>query len=293
MKQIELNNIELAEIRNLAEEKRRSLGYFEETPIAKDLFIILDKLEIALLEYPIESDIDSPAFSAALIYCEEMDEKLVFIGLNTSDFYDKQLFAIAHELYHFYTKTGTHISRNEENYSNIVEIKANRFAAEFLLPESVLSNIVLSEFKTYSLKEVNYKALLRFIARIHNIYWIPYKSIVKRLKEIDAISSIQYNQLYSLEERDLDSEYGRIGKAIDEDIFIKLNKPTKRMGTSSKEIELIIRNFEDNLISEDELIETLNLFNKTPDEFGYEVKISQNDIDEINDFFSAEDDDES
>ena len=62
--------------------------------------------------------------------------------------------------------------------------------------------------------------------------------------------------------------------------------------SASNEIEVIIRNFEDNLIDEDKFVETLSLFNHTPDEFGYEVTISQEDIDELEDFFGMGDDDE-
>jgi hypothetical protein len=69
-----------------------------ETPIANDIFNILDNIGISLLEFPIQSDDDKPAFSAALIYYTEGKMELAFIGLNTADFFDKQIFAIAHEL---------------------------------------------------------------------------------------------------------------------------------------------------------------------------------------------------
>ena len=51
--------------------------------------------------------------------------------------FSKQIFAIAHELYHFFTKTGSHLSRQDGQESDLVEAKANWFAAEFLLPEKV------------------------------------------------------------------------------------------------------------------------------------------------------------
>ena len=292
MNPITLNEVQVDEIRKLAGEKRLSLGFVGETPIANDIFTILDRLDIMLLEYPIESEGDRPAFSAAIMYSEEGDKKLTFIGLNTADYYDKQIFAIAHELYHYYTKSGSHLSRPEDEESSLIEIKANRFAAEFLLPETVLESIVLDEFKTSSLEKIQHKALLRFIARLHCTWWLPYRSLVRRLHEIGAISSEQYAELYSIDERDLQGEYGKAGLATNKDEFLKLNQPTKNIGTSPNEIEIIIRNFEDNLIDEDKFAETLSLFNRTPDEFGYEIKVSQEDIDELDAFFSGEDDDE-
>ena len=292
MNPIMLNEVQVDEIRKLAGDERRFLGFVGETPIANDIFTILDRLDIMLLEYPIESEGDRPAFSAAIMYSEEGDKKLTFIGLNTADYYDKQIFAIAHELYHYYTKSGSHLSRPEDEEGSLIEIKANRFAAEFLLPETVLESIVLDEFKTSTLEKVQHKTLLRFIARLHCTWWLPYRSLVKRMHEIGAISAEQYAELYSVDERDLQGEYGKIGQAINKEVFLKLNQPTKNIGTSPNEIEIIIRNFEDNLIDEDKFAETLSLFNRTPDEFGYEIKVSQEDIDELDAFFSREDDDE-
>ena len=292
MNPIMLNEVQVDEIRKLVGDERRFLGFVGETPIANDIFTILDRLDIMLLEYPIESEGDRPAFSAAIMYSEEGDKKLTFIGLNTADFYDKQIFAIAHELYHYYTKSGSHLSRPEDEDNSLIEVKANRFAAEFLLPETVLESIVLDEFKTSSLEKIQHKALLRFIARLHCTWWLPYRSLVKRMHEIGAISAEQYAELYSVDERDLQGEYGKIGQAINKEVFLKLNQPTKNIGTSPNEIEIIIRNFEDNLIDEDKFAETLSLFNRTPDEFGYEIKVSQEDIDELDAFFSGEDDDE-
>ena len=285
---ISLNEIQIENIRKLAGDERRKLGFIGETPIANDIFTILENMNILLLEYPIKSDDVKPAFSAALMCSTEGDKELVFIGLNTADFFDKQIFAIAHELYHFYTKTGSHLSRLSEEEDSYVEAEANRFAAEFLLPESTLKSIVLDEFKTSSLRKIQTKMLLRFIARLQCVWWLPYRSLVKRLREIDAVSDEQYERLYNIDERDLDGEYGRMGKAINKEVFVKLNTATNNIGTSPKDIEIIIRNFEDGIIDEDKFITTLNLFNKKPDDFGYKFEVSDEDIDEFEKFFNEE-----
>jgi hypothetical protein len=60
--------------------------------------------------------------------------------------------------------------------------------------------------------------------------------------------------------------------------------------SSMRDIEIIIRNFEDGLITEDKLIDALQLFDKSPDDFGYSVDIT--DEDEFDSFFSRGNSDE-
>jgi Zn-dependent peptidase ImmA (M78 family) len=285
---INLSEIQIENIRKLAGDERRKLGFIGETPIANDIFTILENMDVLLLEYPIKPNGAKPAFSAALMCSMEGDKEIVFIGLNTADFFDKQIFAIAHELFHYYTKTGSHLSRLSEKEKSYVEVEANRFAAEFLLPESTLRSIVLDEFKTYSLRDTQIKKILRFLARLQCVWWLPYRSLVKRLKEIDAVSDKQYEQLYNINERDQNGEYGRMGIAINKEVFIKLNTVTNSIGTSPKDIEIIIRNFEDGIIDEDKFINTLSLFNQKPDDFGYKFEASNEDIDEFEEFFNGE-----
>jgi len=282
-----LNEVQIEEIRRLARDKREYLGIASEVPIGNDIFALLGKLGIILLEYPIYSVEDSPSFSAAIMYSKEDNKELTFIGLNTADYFDKQVFAIAHELYHYFTKTGSHISRLNEIESNIIEAKANRFAAEFLFPEIALKSIIIDEFKTSKLTKISDKTLMRFIVRLQCTWWLPYRSIVKRLNEICAISEEQYNRFYDINVRDFDGEYAKMGLALNSEIYIKLNKKTNTIGTSAKDIEIIIRNFEDGLIDEDKFAEVLDLFNKTPDDFGYKITVSDEDLAEFDAFFSG------
>lgn len=286
-RKIKLSTHDIESIRELAKDKRFSLGFSGDPPIANDIHTILEKLNIILLEYPIGAASGKPAFSAVILCSEEGMESLVFIGLNTADYFDKQIFAIAHELYHFFSKAGSHLSRQDGQENDVVEAKANRFAAEFLLPEDVLRRRVFQEFKSYSLEEVQTKVLLRFIARLHCTWWLPYRSLVKRLWEIQAITERQYQELYQIDERNLEGEYGRIGRSTQSDAFIKLNTATKTIGSSPRAIETILRNFEDNLIDEDTFARTLGLFNKSPGDYGYEISISQADMDEIHDFLEG------
>lgn len=283
MKKIKLDKYQIYEIIKLADEKRRQFGFIGRTPVANDIQTILEELNIKLLQLPIESKGDECSFSAAIMYNEEED--LTFIGINTDDYFDKQIFSICHELYHYFLKSGYHLSRLQKGQDDLLEAKANRFAAEFLLPQSELKNIIFEEFKTESLNTISNKALIRFIARLYCKWWLPYHSILLRLLEVSAISKKQFDEIYDVDERKENSEFARICKTINSDIYIKLNTKTKKIGASADLIEIIIKNFEDGLISEDDFEEKLKLFNLSPNDFGYEIKIDQSDIDELNEFF--------
>lgn len=285
---INLSEIEVEEIREKAEEFRRKAGIIGDVPLADDIFTILDNIDIKLLEYPVKGSAEKPAFSAALIYYKEQKEEFVFLGLNTADYFDNQIYAVAHELYHYVTKTPSQLCRLSEKHDDMVENKANRFAEELLLPEKVLTSNILKEFKYISLVKLKTNILLRFIARLHCTWWLPYRAIVKRLYEMEAISNQQHDLLVTLDERDMEGDYAFIGKAIDRENFNKLNSITCKVGVSQQNIEVIIRNFEDGLVSEDQFAELLATFHKAPEDYGYNSGVTQDDLADIKEYMDRE-----
>lgn len=267
------------DVTELARERRRALGYSAEAPIAKDLVFVLERLGITRVELPVAGS----TFSAMLHYCGS----LPFMAVNTSDYYDRQILAIARQLYHYYTKTGFGQQWPEGNGDDETRAKADRFAAEFLLPEEVLKRRIAGEFGVSSLEGVAQQALLRFIARLHCTWHLPYRSIVNRLCDSGVIDTEQYQALNDIDERDRDGEYWRLGKALNSESFIKLNTRTETTGTSAYAIASIVRNFEEDVIDEQEFAETLRLFGKDPADFGYAITIAQEDRDEIEEFISS------
>jgi Zn-dependent peptidase ImmA (M78 family) len=286
----EINEYERFEITSLAQDEKRKLGYVGAAPIANDLINLLEQLDIILLETPIESDNLVPSFSAAIFYSEI--QNLTFIGLNTADYFDNQLFALAHELYHYFTKTGYHLSRINDGKNNKIEIKANYFASEFIFSKDELVKIILEEFKSRNLKTVELNILLRFVARIYCKWWLPYQYIILSLFEVEAISKEQKEELDQFEVRDKNSKFAKICRTINPNVFNNLNTITKKNSTSPELIEVIIKNFEDNLISEDEFEQKLKLFNLSPSDFGYDIEIDSDDIEELNSFFEKDLDNE-
>lgn len=116
-------------------------------------------------------------------------------------------FAIAHELYHYYTKSGSHLSRLDDEENSLIEAEEIVLLLSFYF-QTALKSIILDEFKTSKLEKLSEKTISRFIVRLQCTWWLPYHSIVKRLHEIGAISEEQYKNLYAIDERNLDEEYG-------------------------------------------------------------------------------------
>lgn len=277
---------DIFEISEFAKDKRRhfDIGML---PIGDNIFKLIRKERIYLIYTPIEID-DSRDnnFSAIYVCLKENGEEISYIGLNTADYLDKQIFALAHELYHHFEKCQLHISRSSDEENNIRELKANRFAAEFLLPTEKLE----TEIKEVNDGDINltkwkHSALLRQIAKLNCEYRLPYKAIVRRLEEINSITSEQYDKLYIEQVRDMESEYYQIGCSMNEEIFKMLNSKSKKTGVDGNDLEKIIRNYEDSLISISELAETLPIFNKSLADFGLEEKVDPEDLADLGQYY--------
>jgi Zn-dependent peptidase ImmA (M78 family) len=253
-------------------EKARMLksvaGLSVDAPVGNNIQAFLDSHKIVLLEYPIGREAKD-SFSAMFMRSKTGTMNFLFIGVNTNDYYDKQLFAIAHELYHFCEDDRVHIIRDDD-LTNPVEKKAEYFAAELLLPLEVLQRTIVMEFGKKDISASPNLKLLRFIARLQCNWWLPYKAIVKRLLEAGAINSSVFEELYAVDERTPSQLYYRIGQSTNSQYFTLLNTITKKIGTSASNLENALLNYEDDIISESELIEGLQHFGVKPEDFGIE-----------------------
>ena len=84
-----------------------------------------------------------------------------------------------------------------------------------------------------------------------------------------------------MDERDPSGMYYRIGDATAHETFSLLNKQTKSRGTDSANLEVCLRNFEDGIISEEELYDGLQLFDRLPEDFGISFIAEDEDDDEV------------
>lgn len=265
-----LNEQQVYEVKRLASETRQFFGVHQNVPIGSDIRLLLEKKDILLCEYPYP-DTEGTHTYGNITWFKTDKDTITFIGLNTSSYFDEQIFAIAHEIYHYTTKTGKAYTPDMEYEDPVTEKLADRFAAELLLPAEALKAAVADIFNSSDMKDIFENKALRFIARIQCDWWIPYRAIINRLYEENIICIEQYERLYEIDCRSEDGIYRRILKSTDNEISELLNKKTKTVGISNSVIETIISNYEDGLIEEEEFIDKLELFGKKPEDFGFEI----------------------
>lgn len=267
-----LTEQQIFEVKKLAKETRQTFGVQPDVPIGSDIKLILEKKGIILCEYPFP-DTEGTHTYANITWFKNDKDTITFIGLNTSSYYDEQIFALAHEIYHYTTRTGKAYTPDMEYEDKIIEKQADRFAAELLVPAEVLNAIVFETFGTSTLIEVAPSKVIRFIARIQCDWWLPFQAIINRLNEEKIISAEQYEEFYGIDCRTADGIYRRLLKNIDGEISDLLNRKTRTIGVSNKVIETIISNYEDGLIDDDEFVNILNMFEKKPEDFGIDMNI--------------------
>lgn len=266
-----LSNKERYELDELVEQKR-DMYQLGMGPLGDGIVRLATKLGIWMLYFPKETDSNHKPLSAMFLSSAEKNgDVLSFIGVNTAQPFDLQLFSIAHELYHFWEKKKDfYLCRDLENLKELRESKANQFAASFLLPSPTLKQLI-REKNDYELNLNNWKLskLLRFIATIHLEYKLPYRSIVRRLEEVDALTDSKlFEALWEQNERDLSSLYYKIAMSFDSDLFTLLNHKTKRIGADAQLLNYLMENFEKSLIGEDQLADELFLFGRKLDDYG-------------------------
>ena len=203
-----LNNLNSKAIDEIRAKARKKLNEYSKLNdvIGGQIFNILE-LENKVLYYPIEDE-EVWGFS------EKIKGKS-FVWINTAIAYDKQVFAAAHELYHLWFENDGEVilKKDIEEMNNCVsisesELKANRFAAEFLINEELL----LQEIRTYSMDKN--KIDIKDIIKLSNLFIVPYKTMVKRLYEIKLISHKRYTQLMELSNKEVEVWRNRLGLSL-------------------------------------------------------------------------------
>lgn len=287
-KDIELTELQIDQIREMADKERKKFGIID-APIASELFMLLEQEDkIAICQYPFETSQKSHT-DANITRFENGSDQMVFIGLNTAIYYDEQIFALAHELYHYLTKTGKAYETDVDEEDRRTERMADRFAAEFLLPSKMLNYMVLSQFKSSNLYQVSELRLLRFIARLQNEWWLPYRALVLRLNEESYITEKQVEELFAIDDRDEDSIYSRIFMSIAPDSRRILNSITYHTDISNWVLEIFIMNYEDGSLTEDEFTRLLEMFGRTPYDFGFDLSVDEDGLDVLNALFEGGD----
>ena len=133
---------------------------------------------------------------------------------------------------------------------------------------------------------------MRFIARLQEEWWLPYRSIVFRIWEEGYIGEDMLDSLFRVDARNADSRYGKIFSNMAQECYRILNERTECIEISSHILEMFIQNYEDGYITEDDFAELLGLFGKAPEDFGFELCVSAEDMEELEELFEGGDADE-
>lgn len=148
----------------------------------------------------------------------------------------------------------------------------------------------IRKIKSFEQATIKWKHLtaLRLIARLHCEYRLPYKAIVKRLLGISAITRDQYSELFNEPTRNENDEYYNIGLGINPEILKLLNSKTMKKGVDGSDLETVVRNYEDRIISLSDFIEFLEMFDKKIHDFRVGEDVDMEDIAEMEKMFGVE-----
>lgn len=193
-----LTRREINEIKTLAREKRVEYGI---APIGKNIFdFIMSKEKNIYFE---KQAFDNKELDG-MIFVPSKSRDIAFIILNSNQPLLNQIFATAHEYYHFLTDIEL-ISKNPHicslsHLGEKAEQKASRFAAEFLLPDDALRKEInnwLSVINKHEVEDVEIKdiTILCYILTIK--FCLPLKAVLYRLFEEGYIESKMFDLLIS------------------------------------------------------------------------------------------------
>lgn len=258
-----LSRKEINKIKELAREKRADYGI---APIGVNIFRYISEKENNLFfeKEPFDNkDLD------ALIYMPNTNNNMAFIIINSSQSLMNQIFATAHEYYHFVKDfEDIKFSPRACSMSNLKEKneqKASRFAAEFLLPDEAL-NIHVNKWLEFIKKDnakdasLHQMAILCYLLTIK--FGLPLKAVLFRLYEEGYIDEVG---LYL-------SNYGFL-KGVLREAKTKFSKQAKELLSSENPYiddimyAIIPKAFEQGYVSLDKLEKEIKLLNLDKDNF--------------------------
>ncbi len=171
--------------------------------VGTGIFSILEK-DNKVLYYPLD---DQKVWG----FSEKIEGK-TFVCINTSLSYDKQVFAAAHELYHLWYGSSGEIMISEDAWEpdadQETELYANRFAAEFLVNEELLRQ----EIRVFDMDEDNIE--IKDVVKLANIFVVPFRTMARRLHEIQFLSKMEYEKLTLFTDDQADMWCSRLGLSV-------------------------------------------------------------------------------
>ncbi|WP_054870963.1 ImmA/IrrE family metallo-endopeptidase [Caloranaerobacter sp. TR13] len=257
---------EIEKIEKQALEQRRIYDLGDESPIGLKIFSYIENIyDSYILLYPLKT--------RKIAGFTRKQGEIIQIFVNTSFSLSFQVFATAHELYHliylkeksidkFIVCNDQDISESiDDTGSNIEEIKANYFAAAFLMPRSVIED----RFSNFKRKKYLEEDLVLKITELQYEYEIPYKTILKRLKELGIIGKKEFEKLKSYDEQIL--EYC---KMLDDEMCKRINElehSNRRKYHSLNVPKIAYDVYRNNIITISKLESIIKKYDKTLEDF--------------------------
>ncbi|MDD2498038.1 MAG: ImmA/IrrE family metallo-endopeptidase [Desulfitobacteriaceae bacterium] len=241
----------------------KSLGVLKE-----DVLNILADTS-TFIQYPIEDD------EICGFVCRK--ERKTFSFINSYVPYEKQLFAAAHELYHIWYDEEV-LNNGEVLDNNMLdpisgvdleerEIKANRFAAILMVPTDILRNEL-----DYRKIKVGDEISLEIIVKLMSKFGMPYKTIVRRLYEVQYIDPERCLELLKIQDRGEKSPIRMLQKRLQ--TGEEQNHRSKIIKFNGL-VDKAITAYEKKLISSDKLKYLLSIVRKQPSDFCINIESSR------------------
>lgn len=190
--------IDYADIMTKAERLRKQLGEDNNSPI--DIFALAQGIDnLTIVYYPLGNNISG--------MCVKGNEGRCTIALNSSMTLGRQRFSLAHEFYHlFYDDSMKSICYKSNDMGNVVEKKADTFAANFLMPR-----VGLTDRADTLISKHGGRINKQDVIRIEQLFGVSHRAIVFQLNNCGYIN---------------DNE-------IDSFLNIKVGKEAEKMGYST------------------------------------------------------------
>lgn len=191
------------------------------------------------------------------------DKFVVF--LNSSFTLGHERYSGAHELYHIIYNQ--EILRSEKlllNDSKTAEdSKADIFAAEFLMPEDYVKEVF---YKIINVKPDS--VIEKHVIKMNNFFKVSYKAMLKRLVQLRLCQISNYENLAEICTLENKDKLQLLTKK--EGYDIKLIIPSNERFIPQEYIEYIKNNYENKLISYNNMKNCFNFLDMSPMDFGYE-----------------------
>ncbi|HCS11113.1 MAG TPA: hypothetical protein DIV40_06630 [Clostridiales bacterium] len=261
-----LSSQEINKIEKKALEQRKIHDLGDESPIGIKIFGYIENIfDSYILLYPLRTK--------KIAGFTRKQGDVIQIYVNTSFNINYQAFAAAHEIYHLIglkeTSKDNFIVCNEHDISesiddksiDIEEVKANYFAAAFLMPKRVIED----RFSSIKGKKYNEEDIIIKIIELQYEYEIPFKTILKRLKELKIICYDEYEK-YNIYEKNI----FQFHKMLDDEVIKHINElesPNMRKYHSLNIPKLAFDVYRNNIISVSKFESILNKYGKNLDDF--------------------------